>query len=141
MNLQEWRERQRKTVVCPSGATAVYRKLNAGDALCLMGAVPGLNVERRTTHTETEGPKEQADSIRLYMTRGVVSFCEAKVVDKPEGECSEGEVSYLEIPTEDMNFLMVKIAEVTNPKIEKTEDGASLADARFSQERVGTADA
>ena len=137
MNIQEWREKQKKMVECPSGAVAVYRNLNAGDALCLMGAVPNLNVERKTTHTEEPGANEQIDSIRLYMTRGVVSFCGAKVVDKPESECAEGEVSYLEIPTEDMNFLMVKIAEGTNPKIEKDKEGASFVDARFSQEPVG----
>ncbi len=116
MGLKEYLDKTRKTVVCPSGASAVIRKLNSGDFLEEMGSVPGLNVIREKGldgKPEPLDPNQCHIASKVFLTRGVLEFSgePVRVVDKRPEETKEGEFSVYSFSEEDKDFLVGAIVE------------------------------
>lgn len=129
MNLAEYRAKTTKTVSCPSGAEAVIRQLTVGDFLGGLGKVPGLNLGKiATADVESMNPEQIMSVQKMYLIRGVISFAGARVVDG-ETDVPGNTISWQDISTDDSNFLVNTILEITNPP-RKVEGGAPEG-ARF----------
>jgi len=109
MNAQEYRERNRKKVTCPSGLELEIRKIKALDYL-RMGMLPDTLSEAKNAPEKID-PDMMEKIQKMFLTRAVVSQDNFKIVDKPSNEITGDEISYEDIEEGDINFLIKEISE------------------------------
>lgn len=111
MNAEEYRQKSRKKIVCPSGLELTIRKVQTIDFLRI-GVMPdvfsqfGENIKSAKTE----------DIIKLntmFLVRGVVPDENIKIVDKPIGEASGNELSVEELDDTDMQFIITEVSQFT----------------------------
>lgn len=128
MGLKEYREKNTKKLLCPSGEEAVIRRLSVSDFLEVFGTVPGLNIAEMAGGKVAElKPEQVVATQKAYLCRGVVSFAGARVVEVVSDP--EKEISWMELSPEDSNFLIAQVSEMTNPA--KKVVGGAPEGARF----------
>jgi len=109
MNAQEYKERNRKKVICPSGLELEIRKIKALDYL-RMGVLPDTLSEAKNTPEKID-PDMMEKIQKMFLTRAVISQDSFKIVDKPSNETVENEISYEDMEEGDVNFLIKEISE------------------------------
>jgi len=134
MKLSDYKNSMIMTDVCPSGAPVVFRMLSLRDYFEELGSVPDLNTDRKTTLTTEAKINDTKAVYKLYLTRAVKSFCGGKIVDKPQDECGENEISFDSIQTGDASYMAQKIANWLNPTVKMDETGMAPVGARFPAE-------
>ena len=109
MNAQEYRERNRKKVTCPSGLELEIRKIKALDYL-RMGVLPDTLSEAKNTPEKID-PDMIEKIQKMFLVRAVIHQDGFKIVDKPSNETVGDEMSYEDIEEDDVNFLIKEISE------------------------------
>jgi len=109
----EYRKNLLKTVVAPSGAEFVIRRIRGKDILLSMGDVP-LALYRAMTGEEVQltDPEDIKAGLKLMDAVIIAGVVDPKIVDKPPEECGENELSIRELTDEDTMFLYSKIMEM-----------------------------
>ena len=131
MNAQEYKERNRKKVICPSGLELEIRKIKALDYL-RMGVLPDTLSEAKNTPEKID-PDMMEKIQKMFLTRAVVPQDNFKIVDKSSNETTENEISYEDMEESDINFLIKEISELSFG----VKDGENLA--TFREESIPNA--
>ncbi len=110
MNIQEYRQRNRKKITCPSGLELEIKKIQTLDFLAI-GLMPD---------TFQQIIKDKAPDIEIvkkmnimFLVRGVVSNENIRLVDKPIGTTAENELSIEELDDIDMQFIVSEVSKLT----------------------------
>jgi len=131
MNAQEYKERSKKKVICPSGLELEIRKIKALDYL-RMGVLPDTLSEAKNTPEKID-PDMMEKIQKMFLTRAVVPQDNFKIVDKSSNETTENEISYEDMEESDINFLIKEISELSFG----VKDGENLA--TFREESIPNA--
>lgn len=109
MNINEYRERTRKKIVCPSGLELQIRKIQSIDYL-RMGVMPDvLKIQEQQRTKEIDNKLIEKMNI-MFLTRGVIGTDELKIVNKPVNEVVDNELSIEELEEADMQFIIAEVS-------------------------------
>lgn len=114
-----YRDRNRKSITLPSGATCAVRKLIVNDFISI-GDIPGSADNAGKTKARKLNQKEQEDAIKwgAAVQRAILTKCLSKinfedksftVVDKPFGEASENEIEIDALDQVDAEFIVNEV--------------------------------
>lgn len=134
---------KRKKITLPSGASARIRPISANDYLAEFGNVP-IGIRRQLEESmkskkENEIGEKEIDFVRrlgkivLLKCCGAIDSAEGRlvIVDKPQHECSDTEVSIEEIPQSDANHISDEVFKISG----MTKEAADIS-AKFPEQQA-----
>lgn len=111
MNAKEYRQLNRKDIVCPSGLELTIRKITSMDYLRL-GLLPDTMHEVLINDDKVD-TKAVANIQTMFLTRGVMPKEDFVIVDKDPKNCGDNEIAVNELAEDDIRFIITQISLLT----------------------------